>query len=761
VKIEARRGCATGVVQGVGFRPHVAGLARALGLGGWVANRGAVVEIFVEGPGVRLDEFATRLVSERPAAAHIHSLRWREAEPEGAERFAIEASVVRAEGGGGELGVGPDLRVCPRCLAECRDPDDRRHAWALNGCTACGPRFTIAAAAPWDRARSSMASFEVCPICAGEYEDPEDRRWHAEAIACPRCGPRLRLEDLDGRRPCEPEAAIATAVAMLRRGQVVALKGVGGFALLVDARQQAAVERLRARKHRPAKPLALMVADLAAAEAIAELDPREREALDSAAGPIVLVRRRPSPGVAIAEAVAPGQPRLGLMLATTPAHALLLAGLGGPLVATSGNVHGRPIAIELDDARDQLRGVADAVLVHDRAILRRCDDSVVQVVEGRARVLRLGRGLAPARLALPEPFAGLPPMLGLGASLQAAPMLALAGRAIAWPHVGDLDEPRTRAAMAGAIEDLSALQGHRVSRLAVDAHPDDPSASWATRQPGAFVDRIHHHHAHVAAVLAEHGRAAALGVAWDGVGYGIDGGIWGGEFLEVDARGARRVASLRPFPLPGGDAAARDGLRVLAGLLAAAGLDVPMLPDTEFAELARFVELARRPRLSPPSSSVGRLFDAFAALLGLCRRSRYQAEAARALEHAAAEHGPAPAYPFALVDGLLDWRPMLAEVLAPEARARPALVAARVHATLIAMIVAVAAARRAPRVALAGGCFANRILFTGASAALRERGVEVLAAAAVPPGDGGLALGQLWVAGHRLLTRARSGVPCV
>jgi hydrogenase maturation protein HypF len=415
------------------------------------------------------------------------------------------------------------------------------------------------------------------------------------------------------------------------------------------------------------------------------------------------------------------------------------------VVATSGNLEGRPIARTLAEAREQLGEIADALLVHDRPIHRRCDDSVAQVVAGELRVLRLGRGFAPASVELPVAFAELPPMLGLGAQLAHAPVLAVGTQAIAWPHVGDLDEPHTRAAMLESIEDLSRVLGCTPATLVVDAHPDYASGLGARAQPQRRCVAVHHHHAHVAAVLAEHGRDAALGVAWDGAGLGVDRTIWGGEFLLVDPRGARRVAHLRPFPLPGGDAAARDGLRPLAGMLASAELDAPADP-----KLARLIALARKRRLAPSTSSVGRMFDAVAALTGVCRRSRYQAEAAQALEHAASPD--APPYEFGLHAGELDWRPMLAAML--EQREAPDVIASRFHATLIAMILRVAEAQAQAQaqtlstIVLAGGCFANRRLLAGALAALRARGFEALAARRLPPGDGGLGLGQVWVAGQ-------------
>jgi len=750
----AQRGLVSGVVQGVGFRPSVARLARALGLTGEVANRGGTVEIVIEGESAAVTAFIDRLHQEAPSAARIAKASWRPCAVGDRVGFAIAES-GESDGpdraSAGLLAIGPDLRSCGECLAELDDPGARRTGYSFTSCTACGPRLTVAAGSPWDRRTSAMAAFPPCEACAREFADPSDRRWHAEAIACPRCGPSLWLEDRLGRRLASAgTASIETAAELLRRGEILGLKGLGGFQLLVDAADEAAVRRLRTRKQRPTKPLALMVPDLAAAASLVHLDgPLAREVLTGPAGPILLLPRQTG-ARGVADAVAPGQARLGVMLPTTPAHALLLRAFGGTVVATSGNIHDRPIAITTAAARVELGPIVDALLLHDRPILRRCDDSVVQIVAGQARTLRLGRGLAPAFFTAPACAATI---LALGGDLQAAPVLAAAGEALAWPHVGDLRDPATRAAMLEAQADLCRMVGRPPEVLACDAHPDSVSAVWAHREPGARVERVFHHHAHVAATLAERGRERALGVAWDGAGMGEDRSVWGGEFLAVDPQGARRLASLRPFALPGGDAAARDGLRPLVGLLV--GAEVPPPPELLSAELHRLFEVAVRPRLSPPTSSVGRLFDAFACLLGLRRRSEYQAQAAIELEQRAAAYGPAPAYPFDLGAHLLDWRPALRAAIAE--RREAGLVAARLHATLIAMIVAVAERHRARVVALAGGCFANAILLGGAVAALEARGIEVLAPSRLPPGDGGLALGQAWVVGHRLRAEVR---PC-
>ncbi|MFZ5477365.1 MAG: carbamoyltransferase HypF [Myxococcota bacterium] len=719
-----------GIVQGVGFRPFVARLSADLGLAGSVRNEGAAVRIEVEGARDRLDAFAHRLCTEAPLPARVDGVVWTEIPPVGLGGFAIEGS----EAGPPRLAVPPDLATCPECLAEVRDPVTRRAGYPFTNCTRCGPRYSVVAALPWDRARTSMASFPMCGACAREYADPSDRRHHAEPIACPACGPRCWLVDARGAPIATGPDALAAARECLRRGDILALKGLGGWQILADARDEAAVRRLRERKRREAKPFAVMVPDLAAARALAHVVDVSAHALEGPAAPVVLVPRRAD--ARVADAVAPSLGRIGLLLPATPLHHLLVDGLGFPVVCTSGNLHDDPIVIDDDDACARLGSIADALLGHDRAILRRCDDSVVQVVAGRARVLRLGRGLAPTTLPLPPG----PTLLCVGGHQKCAPVAAVGDEAVLWPHVGDLNGVSARDALVGSLAAMRTFLRFEPAAVVHDAHPDYASTRVA-RAMGLPCIAVQHHHAHVAAVLAEHGVDDALGVAWDGVGLGADGTAWGGEFLRVDPRGARRVAWLAPFPLPGGDAAARDGRRCLAGVLVAAGLDIP-------APLAPFAAVARNPRLCAPTTSAGRLFDAVAALLSVRARSRFEGEAAMALEEVAMERfadSEAILCPFRLDGPVVDWRPMIAELLRESDTPRAA---ARFHATLVAMIVAVAEREGMRTVALSGGCFQNVRLAEATCAALSQRGFRPLLPTAVPPGDGGLALGQAWVARH-------------
>lgn len=736
----ARRiGRVSGVVQGVGFRPFVARLARELALTGSVRNDGARVVIDLEGSVEALEQFAARVVREAPAAARIEEVSWVAAEGAQRDAFVIERSHDDAPA---SCPIPPDLATCAECLAEVRDPSARRHGYPFTNCTACGPRYTIVTGLPYDRPRTTMAGFPLCEACTREYADEGDRRYHAQPIACPRCGPHLRLLDCNGALQSEREAALGQAARALQGGAILALKGLGGFQLLCDARDEAVVQRLRARKRREAKPLAVLVGSLEAARRIALLTDADADALTSPAAPIVLVRRRADGG--LAASMAPGLRDVGVMLPTTPLHHRLCDAVPFPLVCTSGNLHDEPIAIDDDEALSRLSAVMDLVLTHDRPIARRADDGVVQVIDGVVRVLRLGRGLGPRSVAI----AGGDDRSRLlaGTHLKNAPGAYLEGHAVLWPHVGDLDAPLARDALSRSMEELCAFLRLEPREVVCDAHPDYASTRWAEAS-GLPVRRVYHHEAHVAACLAEHGVDDALGLAWDGTGLGRDGTAWGGEAFLVRHGTMTRVGSLRAFPLPGGDAAARDGRRALAGLAVAVNRE----QELAIGETAHFVDVARS-RLAVPTSSVGRLFDAVAALLGVRERSAYEGQAAMELE-ALAETGHAP-YPFRLVDGVLDWAPMIDPLLAD--RADPVRASSRFHATLVAWIVELATAHRASTVALSGGCFQNVRLTVDTISALRSRVITPLLPTHVPVNDGGLALGQAWLSARSTGATTRS-----
>lgn len=728
-----------GAVQGVGFRPAVYRLACGLGLAGRVRNDPQGVEIDVEGAADAAEALLAALRA-LPAPVRIDRLQVERLMPAGTTGFAIAASVA---GPGGALPL-PDLAPCADCLAELRDPADRRHRYPFTSCTACGPRYSIVAAMPYDRARTAMADFAPCPACAAEYADPASRRFHHQANACPACGPRLALYDRQGRPLAAGDDALEGAVELLRGGGILALKGLGGFQLLVDARDGAAVARLRARKGRPHKPLAVMFADLAAVRAAGRPGAAERALLESPVAPIVLIDVDAGAGV-LAPNVAPDNPRLGAMLPSTPLHALLLQDLGFPVVATSGNAGGEPLCADNDEALARLCGIADAFLLHDRAIVQPLDDSVMQVAAGRAQTLRLARGLAPLALE----HAGDAAVLALGGHLKSALAVGGGGRIVVGPHIGDLDTTLARQRFKAAAGQLPALAGSRPALLACDPHPDYASSLWAgaDRRPRQTVQ---HHHAHLAAVLAEHGlQGEVLGVAFDGAGLGDDGTLWGGEFLIGDCRQMRRGGRLRPFPLPGGERAAREPRRSALGLLYGAyGPDLGgQTPDFTAHERRTLLQALERGVNAPLTSSAGRLFDAVAALLGLCQEMSFEGQAAQALQ-AAAERVPAQApYPVALVQedsGLLaDWAPALAALLADRAAGVPVpQIAGRFHATLAALIADVARQLGVCRVVLAGGCFQNRRLLEETRARLDQAGLAVWWPQRLPPGDGALAAGQ-------------------
>lgn len=724
-----------GAVQGVGFRPHVYRVATALGLAGFVRNAPFGVEVEIEGPLPRVDAFLARLTPEAPA--HIASLARTVIPPRGESAFAIADSSSAGAGGAVPL---PDLATCDACVADIFSPG-RHHGYAFTACAACGPRFSAIADLPYDRARTALAGFALCADCARGYADPLDRRFHAETQACPVCGPALTLLDRCGQPLADP---LRAAAGLLRGGGIVAVKGIGGFHLLARADDERAVRELRARKQRARKPFAVMFPTLAAAAAWCEIGPAERAALTSPAAPIVLLRR--APGSAAAEGVAPGNPRLGAVLPYAPVHHLLLAALGLPLVATSANRSGEPLIYRDADAPC----LADAVLGHNRPILRPVEDSVVQVLGGAPMVLRLGRGFAPRAVPLAAPA---PPLLALGARLKNAPAIAQRRTALLGPHLGDLDHPATLAAQNGLVADLCRMHGVSPQAVACDAHPDD--AAEAARF-GLPVVKVQHHLAHVAAAMAEHGLPGpVLGLAWDGAGWGPDGTVWGGEFLLVHGAEWRRVGHLRQFRLPGGDAAAREPVRAAVGVLAEMfGTGPAMWPADLVARLdeARLPALCRILPSAPVTSSAGRLFDAVSALLGLCRFNSFEGEAAMALEALAG--GSADALPAALAGGggvadqpmttCLDWSPAIAALLADLAADLPRpVVAARFYRTLVSAAVALAVRVGVADVVLTGGCFQSGKLAADMAAALKAAGLRPYLPAMVPPGDGGLALGQL------------------
>ncbi len=728
-----------GAVQGVGFRPFVYQVAHDLGLAGWVINGPDGVVIEAEGPSDHLDALLARLSAEAPSAAVVKRIESVEIPPQGEATFAIRTS---AHGPPTAL-VLPDLAVCADCRRELLDPADRRHRHPFLTCTRCGPRFSILLRIPYDRPHTTMAGFPMCDACRAEYTDPRNRRHHAQPIACPDCGPTLTWRGSGTEARCED--ALASAERTLREGGIVAVKGIGGYHLMADARDSAAVARLRERKLREEKPLAVMAPDLDWVRKMARVGPEEARLLTSAAAPIVLVAKRPDTTGSLAEAVAPGRPEWGLMLPYSPLHALLLHDLGFPLVATSGNRSEEPLCTDPGEAEARLADIADGWLHHDRPIARAVEDSVVRVILGRPQILRRARGYAP----LPVDVAfDLPPTLAVGGHLKNTVALARGGQVVVGPHLGDLEHPSAREAFVRAAADLADLTGIAPERIARDAHPDYASSLWAMERPLPGY-AVQHHLAHVLSCLAENqAQPPALGVAWDGTGYGTDSTIWGGEWFRIDADGCHRVAWLKPFPLPGGDAGIRDPRRAALGLVhAALGAEaaVALASDLGFApEEARVLpEMLRRGVNAPRCSSMGRLFDAVAALLGLCRRSTFEGQAAMTVEAAAAP-GDLDLPPLAPDgSGALDPSGLLKALLDARDRGEPAPALAHAfHRALATTLVEVARAQALPRVALSGGCFQNRLLTELTADALADAGFEALIHRQVPPNDGGLSLGQ-------------------
>ena len=751
-----------GLVQGVGFRPHVYRLACDLGLTGWVRNDGAGVLIHAEGSPATLDCFSHQLTSDAPSAATIEAVESEVSEQHGATRFRI-LTTRQEDDGPGSVRVPADRAVCPACLAEVDDPADRRHAYPFTTCTDCGPRYSILARLPYDRPETGMVGFRLCKDCAEEYDDPECRRFHAETIACPACGPALLFRDLRSGAACAGPAAITSAAECLRAGSVLALKGVGGFQLLARADCSDAVRLLRRLKVRPSKPLALMVLSADEAEHIGRVGPAERRLLTSAENPIVLLDLLPGGNEALAPEVAPRLASVGVQLPTTPLHHLLLGQIEFPAICTSANRSDEPI---ISDAAALLAAdLAGAVLTHNRPIVRRVDDSVLRVIDGRSVTVRLGRGLAPLPLPSLERWArknrpGALPCLATGGHQKAAPALWTGTQAVLSAHVGDLDSAQTRRTFVETAGSLAELYGCSVASLACDLHPDYFSTRWAHEQ-GRPVVAVQHHHAHAVACMVEHDLLdrEVLAFTWDGTGYGPDGTVWGGEVLRTHLNGFERVSSLRPFPLPGGEAAIRHPARVALGLLTQAIGPDAVLGDVVLLDrlgltagaagtLLRAVE---RGVNSPWTSSVGRLFDGVAAMLLAVGETSSEGEAAGWLE-AVADADVIDAYPLPLVSEVGgtargDWRPLVRALHEDWRRGESCgRCAARFHNALAGWAAVVAATFPVHNVVLGGGCFQNALLTTRVRAAVEQLGRRVFGPGQVPPGDGGLAVGQLAVA---------------
>ncbi len=750
----------TGIVQGVGFRPHVFRLAGELKLGGWVRNdeRGVVLE--AEGEADAVERFLVRLEGDAPPMAKVDGVGSEALDPTGEREFRI----VESNSGGESFAlIAPDRATCEACLKELFDPADRRHGYPFINCTDCGPRFTIVRGVPYDRPLTTMAGFEMCGPCQAEYDDPRDRRFHAQPNACPVCGPQVSLV---GAEPATGADALARAVVLLGGGAVLAVKGVGGYHLACHAGDDAAVRALRERKHREDRPLALMAPDLPSALALVELTHGERELLAGPERPIVVARRREGAGVA--DSVARRTRDLGVMLPYSPLHHLLLASVGAPLVMTSGNVSDEPIAFEDADARSRLEGIADAFLVHDRPIHIRTDDSVVRALDRTLSpgplLIRRSRGWVPGALELP--FEAPEAVLGCGAELKSTFCLAKGSRAFVSHHIGDLSNWETLSSYRDGIEHFEQIFVAKPAVVAHDEHPDYLSTRYALEREGVRTVAVQHHHAHLAACLAEHGeKGTAVAAIFDGTGYGPDGTVWGGELLVGDIAGSERAGFLFPVRLPGGDAAAREPWRMACSwLVQATGSESPSVPpalrnEVEMRDWKLVCEMAVGGVAAPLTTSMGRLFDAAAALCGVRARVSYEGQAAAELEGLAdpAERGGYELPVIAEGEGpvVLDARELVRGVAGDVEAGVPApIVSARFHNS-VARGTAGACLRECDRrgtdlVALSGGVFQNRLLLEATAALVVGGGARVVFPRKLPPNDGGVSYGQVAVTCARL-----------
>ena len=727
----------SGRVQGVGFRPFVYRVALAHGLAGWVRNETGKVVIAVEGAPAALEAFACALIAEAPPLAKPQLESRENTAPEGAHGFHILKSTEAAEA---DIHLPPDLFCCPDCVAELHDPAARRFGYAFTNCTQCGPRYTIIESLPYDRPYTSMKGFALCPACRAEYENPLDRRFHAQPLACPECGPQLCFV-VEEKEAIAGDAALAAALDVLRAGGIVAVKGVGGYHLLCDAADDTALAKLRARKHRPHKPFAVMfpmagVDGLDHVRAHGMPTPEEAEAICDPARPIVLVRKRADS--MLGKELAPGLCELGVFLPYSPLHVLLLEGFGAPLVATSGNISGEPVLTDEGEAQSRLSGIADAFLHHNRPIVRPADDSVVRIIGGRVRPIRLGRGIAPLEIDLPAPLAE--PTLAVGGHMKGAIALGWGTRAVVSPHIGELDSVRSLDVFAQVIADLQRLYRVQARRVICDAHPRYASTRWA-KQSGLPVVTVQHHMAHASALAGEHPDVRRwLVFAWDGVGLGEASELWGGEAICGTPGNWRRVGSIRPFRVLGADRAGREPWRSAAALL------------WELDETAPFGDALARAAWQKGvgtfvTSSAGRLFDAAAALVLGVELTSYEGQGPMLLESIADAQGEAVALPLTQDGDVLriDWAPLLA-MLADQTRSAASRAAAfheSLAQAIVAQVTALSAAQSFEAVGLTGGVFQNRILSERVAALLAAHGIAAYQPEHLPANDGGLAFGQL------------------
>ncbi len=759
-----------GAVQGVGFRPFVYRLAHTLGVKGWILNNGQGVFLDAEGDQTTLDEFILRIDSEKPAHAVIQSFEYSVLDCAGYDRFEIRASDALGET---SALVVPDIATCPDCRDEIFNPSDRRYRYPFTNCTNCGPRYSIIEELPYDRVNTTMRGFVMCLECSREYHDPSNRRFHAQPIACPDCGPHLALWDGKGNILAQRDDALREGAAIILRGGILAMKGLGGFQLLADARNQETVELLRYRKHREDKPLAVMFPSMTHLQKVCAVSPLEDRLLRSAEAPIVLLRRtrgETNPPVDISAAVAPRNPSLGAMLPYTPLHHLLLHELNIPVIATSGNLSDEPICIDEKEALERLNTIADYFLVHDRPIKRHVDDSVVRVILGREYVLRRARGYAPLPVTVNDQ--GSKAVCAVGAHLKNSVALQIHDNVIISQHIGDLESRESFEAFQHVTEDLQRMYRFNPHTIVCDLHPDYLSTRYAETS-GHAIEKVQHHYAHVASCMAEnHIDGPLLGVAWDGTGYGTDGTVWGGEFLVTTSRSFERVATFRNFLLPGGDRAIREPRRTAMGMLYEIFGDtyrhhssVATVDSFTLGELDLMERMLAKKINSPRTSSVGRLFDGVASMTGIRHVSRFEGQAAMELEYAVGDLRTDAAYDHAVQPSgggpgpqTIDWEPCVRGVMGDIARGvSTTVIAAKFHNMLVNAILDIAHRTGLEKVVLSGGCFQNCLLLENTVNRLRHDGFHAYWHQRVPPNDGGISLGQIYA-----VARLRKNpLPCV
>lgn len=762
-----------GVVQGVGFRPFVFQTAQALGLNGWVRNTASGVELELQGMEPALQEFIERLHTQPPPLAHILDVAVTRLPPTTRLPAGLHIRASRAAQSEQRTLISPDVAICPACRREIMDTTERRHAYPFTNCTHCGPRFTIITDLPYDRPLTTMAGFTLCPACAAEYRDSADRRFHAQPIACPTCGPEITFIDAAGSAGPTAQPALMELAARLQQGQIIGIQGLGGFHLACRADLPEAVTRLRQAKARPHKPLALMVRDLDMAGQIGVVSPAEAALLSRQEAPIVLLRRREACEIAALELVSPQNGYVGVMLPYTPLHQLLMQALKRPLVMTSGNPPGEPLVIEIQAARDKLLPLGDGLLAHNRPIRRRCDDSVMFVAhlpdQAAPQFIRRSRGYAPLPVLLPAGLSLPVPLLATGGDLKNVAALGVERTIFLTQHIGDLSHLDTRTELARTVADFEHLFRIRPKVVVCDLHPDYAARRYAQQRAaaeGLTLIEIQHHHAHIAGCSAENGLTTpVIGLAFDGTGYGPDGHIWGGEVLLADLHTFERLLHLEYLPLPGGDAATRRPYRIALAYLARLCPDLDaeaLFPDIPVAEIRLIQQMVAQGVNTPLTSSLGRLFDAVSALLGLTRNASHEAQAAIALENAALGGQATRPYAMPLDGDIIRLEPLLRAIVADrQARLPVPDIARRFHLSVAHLAVAAAAHARATRcaatrapVALSGGVWQNRLLLEMSLPCLQADGFNVLLHRQTPANDGGLAYGQAVIAAARLTTEA-------